>query len=222
MSFIMRQPLSVATVIKSLPRSSQPTFRTFHSTSTSNNLLLKSRHAFRTQQQPLNRLTSPSSSKRFYNNPSIPTQTGGLGSRLLYGGAIVAGGALAANLVFNRETREDGGMPLFERSYLNETFMHTGLGVGMIGIAARALHTSGWSVRLMSMNPWLVVGGGLALSIGSMITTRSIDPDKWVFHVSMIIPLSMLLEGLRADICDTAIATSRNTPPGPRSTSPKR
>ena len=53
-------------------------------------------------------------------------------------------------MVFNRDTREDGGMPPFERKYLNETFMHTGLGLGIIAVAARTLHTSGWSYRLMA------------------------------------------------------------------------
>ena len=106
--------------------------------------------------------------------------TGNMGAKLLYGGAIIGGTILATNLLFNRETREDGGMPPFERAYLNETFLHTGLGIGMIGVAAKALHASGWSYRLMSMNPWLVVGGGLALSIGSMYGCRSTHPDKYV------------------------------------------
>ena len=98
--------------------------------------------------------------------------------RLLYGGAIVGGTMVAINLVFNRETREDGGMPPFERSYLNETFIHTGLGIGMIGVAARALHTSGWSYRLMAMNPWAVIGVSLAASIGTMYGTFATSPDK--------------------------------------------
>lgn len=85
---------------------------------------------------------------------------------------------MAINLVFNRETREDGGMPPFERAYLNETFAHTGLGVGIIGVAATALHRSGWSYRLMTMNPWLVIGGSLVLSIGSMYGCYNTSPDK--------------------------------------------
>lgn len=40
---------------------------------------------------------------------------------------------IVTNIIFNRETREDGGMPLFEREYLNATFAHTGLGIGIIG-----------------------------------------------------------------------------------------
>ena len=87
---------------------------------------------------------------------------------------------LATNLLFNRETREDGGMPPFERAYLNETFMHTGLGIGMIGVVAKALHNSGWSYRLMSMNPWAVIGGSLVLSIGSIYGCYSTDPAKYV------------------------------------------
>ena len=114
---------------------------------------------------------------------------GTMASKLLYGGVIVGGTVLATNLLFNRETREDGGMPPFERAYLNETFLHTGLGVGMIGVAAKALHSSGWSYRLMSMNPWVVLGGSLALSFGSMIACRSTDPSKYV-HFPLSLPPS--------------------------------
>lgn len=85
---------------------------------------------------------------------------------------------MAINLLFNRETREDGGMPPFERSFLNETFLHTGLGVGIIGVAASALHQSGWSYRIMASNPWAVIGISLAASIGTMYGTFATSPDK--------------------------------------------
>ena len=104
--------------------------------------------------------------------------TGNLKQRLIYGAGLFGGTVLAINLVFNRETREDGGMPPFERSFLNETFLTTGLGIGIIGVAARALHQSGFSYRIMSMNPWLVIGGSLALSIGTMYGCMNTKPDK--------------------------------------------
>jgi hypothetical protein len=103
---------------------------------------------------------------------------------LLYGAGIFGGTLLAINLIFNRETREDGGMPPFERKYLNETFMHTGLGLGIIAIAARSLHSSGWSVRLMAANPWMVLGVGLVGSIGTMYGCMATDPDKYAHHES--------------------------------------
>jgi FtsH-binding integral membrane protein len=91
-------------------------------------------------------------------------------------------------------------MPPYERAYLNETFMHTGLGVGMIGIAARALHTSGWSFRLMAANPWVVLGVGLVGSIGTMYGTMATDPSNYVqkyalwsaFNVTQALLLSPL------------------------------
>ena len=67
---------------------------------------------------------------------------------------------------------------MFERRYLNDTFLHTGLGVGIIGIAATTLHRAGWSVRLMSFNPWAVMGVGLVASIGSMYATFATAPQK--------------------------------------------
>ena len=69
-------------------------------------------------------------------------------------------------------------MPPFEREFLNETFMHTGLGLGVIAVAASALHRNGWSYRIMAMNPWAVIGVSLAVSIGTMYGTFKTSPDK--------------------------------------------
>lgn len=93
---------------------------------------------------------------------------------------MVAGATIALNLVFNRETREDGGMPPFERAYLNDTFLHTGLGIGIIGASARAMFQSGFMYRMMATNPWVVCIGGLALSFGTMMGTRATSPDNFV------------------------------------------
>jgi len=101
-----------------------------------------------------------------------------LTQRLLYGAGIFGGTILALNLVFNRETREDGGMPMFERKYLNDSMMHTGLGLGIIALAARTLHMSGWSYRLMAANPYVVLGVGLVGSIGTMMGTLYTPPEK--------------------------------------------
>lgn len=98
--------------------------------------------------------------------------------QLLVGGAIFGGTLVAINLVFNRETREDGGMPAYEREYLNNTFLHTGLGIGIIGLTARQMINTGFVYRIMVTNPWVVGLGGLALSFGTMMGTRSISPDK--------------------------------------------
>ncbi|KAL8825403.1 MAG: hypothetical protein Q9191_004435, partial [Dirinaria sp. TL-2023a] len=207
MAFVLRRPFAITTALKQIPKPtttpSTSVLRTFHTspkpsaqiprkpTSASLSSLVK--HGFR------------SGGQRTYAQPATYTQRpdmgGSLGSKLLYGGAIVGGTMLATNLLFNRETREDGGMPPFERAYLNETFLHTGLGVGMIGVVAKALHSTGWSFRLMSMNPWLVMGGGLVASIGSMMGCFATDPDNYVqkyalwsvFNASQAALLSPLL-----------------------------
>lgn len=69
-------------------------------------------------------------------------------------------------------------MPIYERSYLNDTFLHTGLGVGIIGLSARAMFQSGFIYRLMATNPWIVMIGGLGLSFATMYGTRATDPAK--------------------------------------------
>ena len=177
MAFTIRRPFALSSALRSIPKP----------TSTTSATLQRSIHnpAFRPV-KPSQALTSPRKTfqdafRRGYQTPATiptPTASGSLVQRLLYGGALVGGTLLATNLIFNRETREDGGMPPFEREYLNQTFMHTGLGIGIIGVAASALHKSGWSYRLMAASPWVVIGGGLAMSIGTMYATFSTSPDK--------------------------------------------
>ena len=89
-------------------------------------------------------------------------------------------------------------MPAYERKYLNETFMHTGLGLGIIAIAARALHTSGWSYRLMSANPWLVLGVGLVGSLGTMIGCRATPPENYVVKYGLFAAFNLTQAALLA------------------------
>ncbi|CAA9960831.1 hypothetical protein P3342_006371 [Pyrenophora teres f. teres] len=182
MASLLRRPFAItATLRQASPKAPQSlTIRAFHNTplkqhpqffrpakptvSTSQNVS-KFQQAFRRGYQ-----------QAVYN----PVAQGDLRQRLLYGAGIFGATLLGINFIFNRETREDGGMPPFEREYLNDTFMHTGLGIGMIGIAARALHMNGWSFRLMAANPWLVLGVGLVGSIGTMYGTMATSPSNYV------------------------------------------
>ncbi|SPO02560.1 related to growth hormone inducible transmembrane protein [Cephalotrichum gorgonifer] len=117
-----------------------------------------------------------SSSQYTYNQEQVTRNNV---KKILTGAAIFGGTLVAINVVFNRETRE-GAMPAYERSYLNDTFLHTGLGVGIIGLTARQLVSSGFVYRIMVTNPWVFAIGGMALSFGTMIATRSIDPDNYI------------------------------------------
>lgn len=180
MAFVLRRPFTVSAGLKQISRPS-PAVRLFHHSSPARS------NRFLTSKSTTPASTVLSKSKATFQNafrrtymqePAYAPDRGNLTQKLLYGAAIVGGTIVATNLIFNRETREDGGMPPFEREYLNQTFMHTGLGIGIIGVAARALHSSGWSYRLMATNPWVVVIGGLALSIGTMYGTFYTSPDK--------------------------------------------
>ncbi|KAK4991048.1 hypothetical protein LTR50_002128 [Elasticomyces elasticus] len=187
MSFILRQPLplssAINTALKSTPkqssRLSQIVSRSFHQAPPKQQL------------SPFKRSTAVTSSHNVFSNTfrrSYQThqsynpvaQGGNLTQRLLYGAGIFGATLVGINFIFNRETREDGGMPPFERQYLNDTFLHTGLGIGIIGVASRALHMNGWSYRLMSANPWLVLGVGLVGSIGCMIGCRATPPENYI------------------------------------------
>ncbi|WEW58933.1 hypothetical protein PRK78_004401 [Emydomyces testavorans] len=179
MTFVLRRPFAVSTAFRQIPKSNTFTIRFIHnapkqsgkatSTPFISSSFAKARQNFR------------DAFRRTYMQQTYQTQDrGNLTQKLLYGAALVGGTIVATNLIFNRETREDGGMPPFERSYLNDTFLHTGLGVGIIGVAARALHTSGWSYRLMATNPWAVVGLGLVASIGTMYGTFYTRPENYI------------------------------------------
>ncbi|KAL8713248.1 MAG: hypothetical protein Q9220_002769 [cf. Caloplaca sp. 1 TL-2023] len=203
-SFVLRRPFALTSALKQIPKAAAPASRPFHSSTAQRQLfsqrsstpltttVSKSRSAF---QQAFRRYESS------YQGVPNPAAGGSLGQRLLYGGAIVGGTMVAANLLFNRETREDGGMPPYERSFLNETFLHTGLGVGIIGVAASALHRSGWSYRIMATNPWVMIGCSLAASLGTMYGTFTTSPDNYVqkyafwtgFNVAQAAVLSPLL-----------------------------
>lgn len=87
-------------------------------------------------------------------------------------------------MFFNRETRDS--LDPMERSYLNKTYTYLGTGLALTAGMAVALHRSGLSVRVMTANPWLVLGVGLVGSIGGMIGTReclSSSPSS-LFYIS--------------------------------------
>ena len=181
MAFVLRQPYALSTALKRVPQINSAAVRAFHSSSAR-------AHIFTKSVSPISSLTKSrnafqSASRRTYMQQpyEVPRpDSSTLTQRLLYGAGIVGATVLATNLVFNRETREDGGMPPYERKYLNDTFLHTGLGLGIIGVAAQALHRSGWSYRIMAANPWVVVGLGIGASIGTMYGCWATSPDKYV------------------------------------------
>lgn len=178
MSFLGRRPFAVTQqVFKQFSKPSQ-IIRALHTsppqTKINSSPLRSTSSAF-----TKSRLTFQNAFKRGYQQQSFSPASGNLTQRLLYGAALIGGTALAVNLVFNRETRGES-MPDYERAYLNDTFMHTGLGIGIIGVAATALHRSGWSYRLMTFNPWLVIGVSLAASIGTMYGTFNTHPDNYM------------------------------------------
>jgi FtsH-binding integral membrane protein len=182
MAFLLRRPFAITATLRQASTKSPRTLtiRAFHNTP-----LKQHPHFFRPAKPTVS--TSQNVSKfqqafrrRYQQAAYNPVAQGDMRQRLLYGAGIFGATLLGINFIFNRETREDGGMPPFEREYLNDTFMHTGLGIGMIGIAARALHMNGWSFRLMSANPWLVLGVGLVGSIGTMYGTMATSPSNYV------------------------------------------
>ncbi|KAH8835603.1 bax inhibitor [Flagelloscypha sp. PMI_526] len=93
--------------------------------------------------------------------------------------ALAVGGTVVATQSFlNRETRDS--LSSGERSLLNDTFKYTGAGIGITALAARAMFRNGFAYRIMSANPWVVLGVSLVGSIGSMIGVQYTSPDNTV------------------------------------------
>lgn len=176
-------------LVKASP--SAMTMRAFHQSAAKNSFFTASRTTVTKKTPKAGAASSSSSSssilgrlagasRSYYQQAQAATSQASPLRKLLVGGAIFGGTLVVTNIMFNRETRDDGGMPVFERDYLNNTFLHTGMGVGIIALTARQMIQTGFVYRIMMANPWVVGIGGLALSFATMIGTRSIDPDNYV------------------------------------------
>ncbi|EJD40785.1 hypothetical protein AURDEDRAFT_138941 [Auricularia subglabra TFB-10046 SS5] len=82
----------------------------------------------------------------------------------------------ATNAFLNRETRD--ALNPFERDYLHGAFKYTGAGLAITAVAARAMFRAGLPYRMMTMSPWVVLGVGLAGSIGSMMGIFYTDAER--------------------------------------------
>lgn len=129
MASVFRRPFVVTATLRQTCAAAKPTqttVRLFHQTPLKQQIS-SSKKTF-TQSRPLvsqykNALQSTFRRNYTPQGGAISTGSGSTTQRLIYGAGIFGGTLVAINLIFNRETREDGGMPPFERSYLNETFM---------------------------------------------------------------------------------------------------
>jgi len=88
----------------------------------------------------------------------------------------VAGTVVVVNTFLNRDTRDS--LSAAEQSYLHDSFKYTGGGLVLTALAARTMFKSGLAFRIMSANPWVVLGVGLVGSIGTMIGATSTSPDR--------------------------------------------
>ncbi|KAH8110644.1 inhibitor of apoptosis-promoting Bax1-domain-containing protein [Phellopilus nigrolimitatus] len=92
--------------------------------------------------------------------------------------AAVAGTVVVVNAALNRETRD--ALSSAEKSYLNESFKYTGGGLTITALVARMMFKNGFALRVMSANPWVVLGVSLVGSIGSMMGVYYTAPENTV------------------------------------------
>ena len=95
------------------------------------------------------------------------------------------------NAFLNRETRD--ALSPAERSYLHESFQYTGGGLAITALAARAMFKNGFAFRIMSANPWVVLGVSLVGSIGTMMGAMYTPPENTVLkHAFWLVSHSSL------------------------------
>ena len=82
------------------------------------------------------------------------------------------------NAFLNRETRD--ALSPAERSYLHESFQYTGGGLAITALVARTMFKNGFTFRIMSANPWVVLGVSLVGSIGTMMGAMYTPPENTV------------------------------------------
>ncbi|KAI0784997.1 inhibitor of apoptosis-promoting Bax1-domain-containing protein [Abortiporus biennis] len=116
-------------------------------------------------------------SRTLFTEPVVarPTQSEAWKRYALSAGAI-AGTIVVVNGFLNRETRDS--LTEAERSYLHSSFKYTGAGLVFTALAARSMFRSGFAFRVMSANPWLVLGVSLVGSIGTMMGAMYTSPDN--------------------------------------------
>jgi FtsH-binding integral membrane protein len=88
----------------------------------------------------------------------------------------IAGTVFLVEAFLNRETRDE--LSPSEQAYLHDSFKYTGAGLVLTAAAARYMFRSGVAFKIMSANPWVVLGAGLAGSIGSMLGVFYTPPEK--------------------------------------------
>ncbi|KAF5366927.1 hypothetical protein D9757_010829 [Collybiopsis confluens] len=128
-------------------------------------------------QSPYNVLKSRT---RMYmqNAPVLPRSRPISWQRMAMTAAGVAGAVVVIDGFLNRETRD--GLSTAEQAYLHDTFKYTGGGLVLTAIAARSMFKSGLAFKIMTSNPWLVLGVSLVGSIGTMMGAYYTPPETTV------------------------------------------
>ena len=62
----------------------------------------------------------------------------------------------------------------YVRTRVRYTYLYLAGSLGVTALVARSLFHSGFAIRMMSANPWLVFGASFVGLIGSQIAVRSI------------------------------------------------
>ncbi|KAL5536016.1 hypothetical protein ACEPAF_4110 [Sanghuangporus sanghuang] len=128
----------------------------------------------------------------------IPSSKSESWKRLGVAAAIVLGAAVGTTAILNREIRD--ALSTAERSYLNESFRYMGGGLAIVAATTRLVFKNGFAIRVMSANPWAVLGLSLVGGIGTILGVFYTPPENtllkhtfWIgFNVCQAATLSPL------------------------------
>jgi hypothetical protein len=119
--------------------------------------------------------------RTYVSEPIAPTSSPNpaLVLKLLVAGVQIGGTLLICNLLFNRETRDDG-LSQYEQEYLNETFSHMGTAFGIMGFVARAMYQNSSCNKMMVMAQPHMIFACCSVAWVMFFVARTIHPDKCV------------------------------------------
>ena len=120
---------------------------------------------------------------RQYHSELLQARQNGGKSAMFYGAAGVGAGLLLIALFADGKSTTTSAVQGYSddvRARINATYGYLAAGVGFTAAAATAMFRSGVAARMMMMNPWVLLGGSMVATIGSMMATMSIDYNNTI------------------------------------------
>eukprot|EP00211_Chloroparvula_japonica_P007337 CAMPEP_0119131684 /NCGR_PEP_ID=MMETSP1310-20130426/10520_1 /TAXON_ID=464262 /ORGANISM="Genus nov. species nov., Strain RCC2339" /LENGTH=332 /DNA_ID=CAMNT_0007122275 /DNA_START=106 /DNA_END=1104 /DNA_ORIENTATION=- len=127
--------------------------------------------------------------KKFFSDSATATRSStSKRDLILYGGAGAVAGVLLLGIMADGSSKSssvvvDHPQTMYSttaRKRISATYAYLAGGIGYTAAAATAMFRSGIAYKMMQMNPWLLLGGSLVATIGTMIGTQAIPYNNTI------------------------------------------